>query len=108
LVPSPPKKTELSVQKIYAVHGSFFILTPAYFKHYPELDSGTFLFFEEYILAERLHQKNLTEATVPSIEVIHKEDSSTRALLKNNVHKLFFTLKHNYTSAKYFYQHYLK
>lgn len=94
---------------VYAVHGSFFVLTPSYFEHYEDLDRGTFLFFEEYIMAERVHREGMRQFCNFSMKVLHKEDSSTNELLgKSDVRKFFFTLKHNYISGRYFYDRYLR
>lgn len=107
--PLPPKKPLKTKQYIYCVHGSFFILTPAYFQYFSELDPQTFLYFEEYIIAERVHQKKLKELVNPSITVAHKDDSSTDTFFRHNQwKKLLFVLANNYRSGKYFYHHYIK
>ncbi|MGK5095393.1 methyltransferase domain-containing protein [Deltaproteobacteria bacterium TL4] len=93
---------------IYCVHGSFFILTPAYFQHFSTLDPHTFLYFEECIIAERVYQKGLKEYVNAELHVLHKDDSSTNTLFKHNAwRKLQFVLKHNFQSGKYFYKHYV-
>lgn len=98
-----------AAQAIYAPHGSFFVLTPAYFTHYNSLDKGVFLFNEENILAERTRNKNLKVWYLPEVEVVHKEDAATNSLFKKNLFKkMLFIRKHNYLSFKYFLNNYIK
>jgi GT2 family glycosyltransferase len=93
---------------IHCLHGSFFMLTPSYFKYYQTLDKNTFLYGEELILAERVRSKNLKEYYCSKIEVIHKDDSSTNEMLgKDSFKKKYFILSENYKSLKYFMKEYL-
>ena len=93
---------------IYCLHGSFFILTPAYFDYYEELDSYTFLYVEELILAERVKNQKLKEYYFDGIEVFHKDDSSTNEMLgKDSLKKTLFILNENYKSLKYFMKAYI-
>lgn len=90
----------INYQTVYCLHGSFFILTPAYFKYYSNLDPNTFLYNEELILAERVKQKNLLMYYTTDLEVFHKDDSSTNEMLgKNSFKKLNFILNENYLST---------
>jgi GT2 family glycosyltransferase len=87
---------------IYAPHGSFIIFTPSFFKYYNGFDNGTFLYCEEFILAEMLKKKNLKCWFENSIIVIHKESKSLDNITKNYKEKVKFTLKNTFESCKYF------
>ncbi len=86
----------------YAPHGSFLVFTPAYFKHYEGFDKRTFLYCEEFILAERLRQYDLRCWFENSLKVIHRESQSTNQVTKNYKEKVKFTLKHTFASCRYF------
>lgn len=90
-------------RKVYALHGSWFVLTPAYFKYYNNLDPNTFLYSEELILAERLKSKSLSMYFYGEMKICHKEDSSTNEMIGTNFFKkMNFNLRENYKSRKYF------
>ena len=89
-------------QYIYAPHGSFLIFTPSYFKYYNGFYENTFLYCEEFILAERLIKKDLKCFFENSLNVLHKESKSTDKVVKNYKEKVKFTLKHTFESCKYF------
>jgi len=94
------RKCDIVDEYIYAPNGAFFILTPTYFKYYPGLDENTFLYFEEYILAERLFTKNLKCYLASNIKVLHKGGKSSS--FNNYKEKVKFVLKHSLQSEKYF------
>lgn len=95
-------------QIVYALHGAFMILTPAYFKVYDNLDSNTFLYDEEFILAERVRQNHLKMFYSDTLTVYHKEDSSTNKMLRGNyLKKLNFVLNEKYKSRSYFLKKYI-
>ena len=87
---------------IYAPHGSFLIFTPTFFKYFDGFDDKTFLFCEEFILAEKLRQNNLKCWYENSLNIIHKESRSTEKITNNYKEKVKFTLKHTFNSCKYF------
>jgi len=94
---------------VYALHGSFLIFTPTFFRYFGGFDEGTFLYCEEIILAEMIYRKNLKAFYDEDIFVTHKEDVSTDFYLKrSNLSKLKFSLRYNYESYKYFLEKYLK
>ncbi|MBG5986039.1 glycosyltransferase family 2 protein [Proteus vulgaris] len=105
------KKKNLNILEnddVYCLHGSFFLLTPSYFKYYFDLDKNTFLYFEELILAKRISSKNLISKLNTNVFIIHKEDSSTNFIFKNKkLSKKMFVLRENYKSFKYFCKNYL-
>lgn len=89
------KETEKSVQDFESeykencyLHGSFVIFTKRFIEQYdyafyPE----TFLYNEELILKKICENGNLKTLYDPNIKVLHKEDSSTNVLTKNNNRK---------------------
>lgn len=87
---------------IYAPHGSFIIFTPTFFNYFKGFDTNTFLYCEEFILAEAIFQKQLKVYYENSIEVLHNESSSTNEILNNYKDKVKFTLKNTFESCKYF------
>ncbi|HFD7561534.1 TPA: glycosyltransferase [Providencia rettgeri] len=94
---------------VYCLHGSFFMLTPSYFENYQGLDSNTFLYFEELIISKRVNNLGLYSKLNYSVNVIHKEDSSTNFKFKNKkLAKTLFILKENYKSLSYFLKSYIK
>jgi len=100
--------TETSSQSAYALHGSFMVFTPSYFKYYENLDPNTFLYNEELILAERIRQNNLKMFYLNKLTVMHKDDSSTNEMLgKDSLKKLNFILNENYKSRSYFLKEYI-
>ena len=83
-------------------HGSFLVFTPTFFKYFNGFDENTFLYCEEFILAEKLRQKNLKCWYESSLKIIHKESSSTNKITTNYKEKVKFTLQHTFKSCKYF------
>ena len=59
------------------LHGSCLMLTKDYFKYYPYLFPGTFLYFEEEILTILTHKAGLAKKFVPETYIFHKEHMST-------------------------------
>ena len=96
------KNIEISGRYIYAPHGSFLIMTPTFFKKFDGFDPNTFLYCEEFILAEKLYQAGLRIYYEPSIKVLHKSSGSTDVIVKNYYEKVKFTLKHTLQSCRYF------
>lgn len=94
--------------EVYSLHGSFFTLTPAYFAHYNNMDSNTFLYYEELILSKRIENVGLTCHLNANTVVVHKEDSSTNELLgSGTLRKSLFVLKENYRSLAYYLKNYI-
>jgi GT2 family glycosyltransferase len=87
---------------IYAPYGSFLIFTPTYFKHFDGFDENTFLYCEEFILAERLKKKKLKCWYDNELHIIHKESKSTNNITRNHKEKVKFILSHMFKSCKYF------
>lgn len=87
---------------IYAALGSCQILTPTFFKHFDGHDNRTFLYCEEYILAEHLDIKGLYTWFENSISVLHRESQSVEAVTKNQKDKIKFLLRHMFQSGRTF------
>ena len=93
---------------IYAPHGSFMVFTPCYFAAFDGLDEGTFLYCEEFILAENLYRQNLKCWYENTIRVYHGESESLNSISKNHKEKVSFTLIHTFNSCKYFVKYLLR
>lgn len=72
---------------LYAGHGSFMMLTKAFFLHYKRIDYPIFLFGEELYLAELIRKANMRVHYVPDLEVIDKEHVSTGKMRKSFYYK---------------------
>jgi GT2 family glycosyltransferase len=107
--PQNNKKDSMTQIKrdFYCLHGAFFMLTPSYFSYYKNLDPGTFLFYEELILAARLRQVDLFSFLDSSNYVIHIEDVATdKKFNGNKLAKTVYVLRENYKSLVYYLAHY--
>ena len=91
-----------SIGYIYASHGSFLIFTPTFFKYFDGFDKGTFLYCEEFILAERLREKDLKCWYEDSLNVLYKECQSTEKVVNNYKEKVKFTLEYTFNSCRIF------
>lgn len=69
---------------VYALHGSFVLFGPIYFRHYQGFDDFTFLYSEEEIIAEMLLLKGLKAVYASKKSVLHKQKESTKFLTANN------------------------
>jgi len=92
----------LSNGYIYAPHGSFLIFTPTFFKYFDGFDDNTFLYCEEFILAENLRQQGLRCWYENSLKILHKECQSREKITNSYKEKVKFTLKHTFESCRYF------
>ncbi|MBX0311554.1 MAG: glycosyltransferase [Sulfurihydrogenibium sp.] len=63
--------------KIYAPHGAFIIFHKSYFESGGTLESKTFLFGEEILVAETARKLNLDIIYDPRLQIIHKKHSTT-------------------------------
>lgn len=84
----------------YKLHGSCLIFSPDYVKKYKGLFSKTFMYMEEEILFYIAKQENLRMLYSPIIQIFHKEDSSTNALMKSNREKNIFIYKNEIDSLR--------
>lgn len=65
---------------IYAGHGSYIILTQAYFQRAGAIDYPVFLYGEELYLAEQCRENALKVVYYPSMRIYDKEHASTKSL----------------------------
>lgn len=65
------------------LHGSAFMLTPAYFEEYDGLYSRTFLYREEILLYIMCKRAALQQVYISDTNIFHKEDQSSRFLFGN-------------------------
>jgi GT2 family glycosyltransferase len=70
-------------RKNIILHGSALFFTPLYFKHFPGLYPGTFLYYEENILSVLLKNARLNVRHVRTTSLMHKEDMSSTASFGN-------------------------
>lgn len=84
-----------------ALHGSCLIFSPDFTSVMNEaFCPDTFLYKEEYILARRCTKKRLKMLFEPSIEIFHKEDSSTNRVVNTAKSKREFLFKNLIKSNK--------
>ena len=90
-------ETELVGRKL---HGSCLIFSPDFIKKYNGLYSKTYMYMEEEILFYIAKQEKLNTLYSPRIQIFHKEDSSTNALVKSDRKKKIFIYKNEILSLK--------
>lgn len=67
------------------LHGACFLLTADYFKHYPYLFPGTFLFYEEDILTMLTRKVGLVKKFIHTTYIFHKEHKSTEISFEDDM-----------------------
>ena len=89
-----------TARQIWQGHGSCYLLGPRFFSEFTELWAPTFLFGEEFFLAEQLKAKGYAVYYEPSISVVHACHSSVAQLpsrrhweLSRDAHRVY--RKHN-------------
>jgi GT2 family glycosyltransferase len=88
-----------SPMEVYAISGSCMLFTSDAIKRIGLLDESTFLFYEEYIVAEKLRKAGLHSYVVPCNAVLHKHGRSTKNFL-------FRSIRSEIYSYYYFYKVY--
>lgn len=81
------------------LHGCFLVFSPLYINQFDGLDSRTFMYREEELLAIRLIKSGMNSVYCPDIVIYHDEDSSTRAVNKNSLKKKRFFYKNQLKSC---------
>ena len=71
------KKKIISAKEIYAVHGSFIILTKNFFARGGNLNYESFLYCEELFLCEQAHHLKLKVIYDSCLEILHNEHATT-------------------------------
>jgi len=88
-----------SPMEVYAISGSCMLFPSDVIKRIGLLDESTFLFYEEYIVAEKLRKSGLHSYVVPCNAVLHKHGKSTKNFL-------FKSIRSEIYSYYYFYKVY--
>lgn len=88
--------------EVGVVSGCLFFIRAEDFKKINYFDQNTFLYFEEDILASKLHRMGLKEAIDPQIKFIHYESETV-----NKTTKILPLLKIQYASFFYYYNMYV-
>lgn len=84
------KKRKLDVSTEYEnifLHGAFLIFSKQYSNLFDGLNDSTFLYGEEEFLYWRLQKNNLLSIYYPKIEILHKRNHATNALLVDEVER---------------------
>ncbi|GEQ20891.1 hypothetical protein CBU02nite_13970 [Clostridium butyricum] len=89
------------VRENVQLHGACIILSPLYIKSssyafYPE----TYMYMEEDIFYYLCKKNNFKIMYNPNLRIYHKEDVSTNMIVKSNIEKMLFILKHSKYSSK--------
>lgn len=86
------------VEKTEILHGSCFMLTPAFFKYYKMLYHRTFLYSEEALLYIYCQNANLIQMKTEETAILHKGKQSSKYLYENRD-----SIKRKYQIASYKY-----
>lgn len=98
---SPPNQPRAARNRsVYAAHGACVILSARFFSAGGSLDTTVPMFAEEMTLAEDANRLGLPISYLPSLEVLHREHSTTGPLLtrakyelQRRAHRHFFSLR---------------
>lgn len=97
---------DVKTTEVYRVHGSFFMIDVDFFisnNMFPVFDENVFLFFEEYIIAEKVKTCSAKLLLINYVNVIHKEDTSQK---KNVIDRIRYDILASkslgYICKKYF------
>lgn len=94
-------KGKIQLTEVYGVHGSCVIFTRDVIKRInPIYDEKMFLYYEEAFLAKRAKKEYIKNYYYPLIEVLHKEDGSTKGMK-------FDQINHSSSSYIYYYENYV-
>lgn len=89
------------IQRGVMLHGSALVFSAGYYRRYPQVFyPGTFLYFEEAILHQRVLRDDLSSIYYPLLTVIHNEGMSTGAAF--NLDRTRFIVKNYLASARVF------
>ena len=86
--------------EVYAIHGSAMLFRASTLRDVGMFDEQTFIYWEEFILAEKLRKAGLHTYVLPSARIIHKGSSS---IAKIGASRFLENMK----SEKYFFDNYL-
>lgn len=88
-------------KQVYAIQGSSMLFRKAALEQIGLLDEATFLFWEEYIVAERLKARHFNTYLVPAMVIRHKYNKSVAKLGA----RMFIE---SFKSERYFFSRYLR
>ncbi|MBT4763328.1 MAG: glycosyltransferase family 2 protein [Bdellovibrionaceae bacterium] len=74
------------IKQIYAAHGSFLIIHKNYFLKGGNLNYHSFLYGEEFFLAENIKKINLSIYYVPILQIHHREHATTGRIPSKKIH----------------------
>ena len=74
------RKKDLVSREVYELHGCFFVLTYEFAEWLKEKTFGVLLYSEETFVAENAYRRHMKGYYDASLEIIHKEHSTTRKL----------------------------
>ncbi len=86
--------------EVYAIHGSAMLFRASTIREIGTFDEETFIYWEEFILAEKLRKAGLRTYVLPSTRIIHKGSSS---IAKIGASRFLENMK----SERYFFDNYL-
>lgn len=93
------EKVDLRQEDI-VLHGAFLIFSKKYIDMFDGIDSRTYMYMEEKLLAARLKKYNLKSVYNPKIKIFHNEDSATNSIKKSDREKNLFVYKNAIKSSK--------
>ncbi len=73
----PAKSLLKDILLVYAIHGSFMIFGPGYFKKGGNFNFGSFLYEEELFIAEQAKHFNMRTIYIPDLHLLHREHATT-------------------------------
>ena len=79
--------------------GCFLIFSRDYINRFDGLNPDTFLYMEEELLFLRIRKSGLKTVYQPSIEILHKGESSTSSVLRSNLRRRRFGYKERIKST---------
>lgn len=86
-----PQALEQNIAIGQVLHGAFYVFSKHFIeKHNECFYSGTFMYFESYILHFLGQRENMTFLFYPEIKIIHHEDASTDKTYKTQYKKSIF------------------
>lgn len=86
----------------YVLQGACLIFSPIYIDKFDGLYDGTFMYYEEHILAYMCEKNNVKMLYSPRIQIKHKEGLATNTLIKKNREKRKFKYKNSIVSLENF------
>ncbi len=86
--------------RVYSIFGCAMLFRESTLRHIEMFDEKTFIYWEEFIIAERLRRTGLQTYVVPGVKIIHKGNASISKIGA-------FKFLENMKSEEYFFRNYL-